>query len=277
MKMFLDESGNDGSSRAFLLGGFAFSNEALGPFDEEWRNILATEPAIQYFKHGEAKGRSGQFEAWMPEAIERKLFTLADVIAKHAQFGMVSIFPHALYQYVTSGSIVPVRTMQRVMNGFDPYSLCAHDVMSSIIRMAIESGETGLIDFTFDAGQISLEDCVRIYETIKPMLPFEYRERMGEVRSEDDRTVTGLQAADPLVGQILVNSRTGKPDAPFQRLIGAGLTIAMHKIEYEHLTGFLRMLQQLNVVWATKILETSGGAEKGHHANKRAEQQRRCE
>lgn len=170
MKMFFDESGNDGISRAFLLGGFGVSNQALGPFDEEWRNTLAMPPAIQYFKHSEAQGRSGQFEAWMPEAIEQKVFSLADVIAKHAQFGIVSIFPHALYQYVTSESIVPERTIQRVMNGFDPYSLCAHDAMSSTIQMAIVDAKTGPIDFTFDAGQTSFEDCKRIYETLKPMI-----------------------------------------------------------------------------------------------------------
>jgi hypothetical protein len=76
IQVYIDDSGNDGRSRHFILAGLMSQAEHWALFSDEWKTsktCLNQTPAIRRFKMTDAAGLSGQFFGCTAEVRDDKL------------------------------------------------------------------------------------------------------------------------------------------------------------------------------------------------------------
>lgn len=86
VQAYIDDSGNEPQSLAFILAGLVASPAQWVAFSDEWKNTLHKPPRLDYFKNNEAMGLKGQFDkarGWTEQKRNDRLVALAQVIRKH--------------------------------------------------------------------------------------------------------------------------------------------------------------------------------------------------
>lgn len=98
IQAFVDDSGNKGSTRHFVLAGLISHSDDWAAFSNEWAACLATKPSINVFKMGQAASRSGEFYRWTEEMRDAKLLALAKIINRHVKivtWSVIDLEAHA--------------------------------------------------------------------------------------------------------------------------------------------------------------------------------------
>jgi len=85
IQVYVDDSGNRGSTRHFVLAGIVGHSEDWEIFSQEWAECLAAKPSIKVFKMGQAASRSGEFYRWTEDMRDAKLKALAQIINRHVK------------------------------------------------------------------------------------------------------------------------------------------------------------------------------------------------
>src|SRR5262245_17278239 len=89
MQAFVDDSGNKGQHKWFVLAGGIASMEEWAAFSDDWQRCLDSAPRIAYFKLNEAKGRrKGEFRNWSAALRDEKVRQLARIIRRHSPLGI---------------------------------------------------------------------------------------------------------------------------------------------------------------------------------------------
>src|ERR1700680_5111703 len=128
LQAYVDDSGSDWQSKAFILAGFVATPSQWDAFKKDWRDALNLPPKIAYFKSNEAYGLKGEFlkaNGWTKEKVDDRLITLAHAIRKHLpEKYSVAISPEDYYAF--SDGIPVAKCMKTLEN---PYFMVFYEFM----------------------------------------------------------------------------------------------------------------------------------------------------
>lgn len=195
LRAYVDDSVSNIGDRRLVLAGLIQSEATWATFDRDWRRVLAESPTISYFKMAEAQNRRDQFKGFSEKERNRKLYALADVIARHAPWGFhASVSISDYRELVEPAAPFPMRT---------PYFLLFYAILFGVARMHKALSVNEPCDFIFD-------QCSGLDKKTLPMLKDMiassgglWGDRIGdEVRFADDKDEVAIQAADLLAWLI---------------------------------------------------------------------------
>lgn len=198
IRAFFDESE---FRDVFLVAGWVADCETWSRFTEDWQSVLDAEPRIDYFKHHEAKGFTGQFSGWSESDAEAKIAALVDVVCRHEMYGVVSGLSTDVHKAAFAGSTVPWKVLRSVLKTIHPYQWCVFSAHSTVLQVQIDKGQSKRVDCVFDEMDGLMAQCIEKYDELKSRLPEEKRAIAGTLTEADDKRVAALQAADLLAGQ----------------------------------------------------------------------------
>lgn len=252
-KAYFDEGSDD--VRIFIMGGWLAPFDEWEQFSDAWARELKCEPSIEYFNHNDAMGLKCQFAGWTPEDRDKKVETLARIIAKYDLTGFVGgIGLHKLKQ-LFGHSVLPKKTLRNFVTFTEPYHFGCLCVISQILGYQVNAIKNLIdqVDFIFDDGVRFFHDCAAIYPKFKDMIPPEWKAIAGTMVPLDDKNVVALQAADMLVGQALLNLRTAESSAALEILV------AKRIFQFNCLAAppesIPKAISKMNVMWATRQLD----------------------
>lgn len=85
---FIDDSGSEGLSHMFVLGGFVSEHVRWSAFSNDWQSALDVAPSLDYFKMREAMAFRGQFDrnrGWNEALRRQRLGLFSEIIVEHVQ------------------------------------------------------------------------------------------------------------------------------------------------------------------------------------------------
>jgi hypothetical protein len=265
LRSFIDETGNDPNEPAFCFTGWIARVDEWERFSDAWAQELIRKPAIEYFKHHEAKSRTEQFEGWSIVACDRKILSLASVITRSdIKYGFSTGIRNDVVRNFIKSAISSTRTVRNILHCSRAYEWAFHAVTSMVLEIQVGLGETETVDFIFDEGDAAFDDCQRIYREIKEMLPPAQRDIAGTVSTGNDKALMPLQAADLLAGVSTVNLRDQRAGKAY-RLLHKNKPLLFMPINKEQ-TPFPHIeehISRLNFWWSLKTMieKAKGGAE----------------
>jgi hypothetical protein len=196
LRAYIDDSGNDGESPAFVLAGYISTAEHWTLFSDEWQQALDMSPKIDAFKMSEAFGRAWDSEAqeWRDGKFTEKMRLLFRIIEAHVDACIAVSFSwdgfrKARDMFSVSGTASST-----------PYAIAFARIIHELGARREEFGLTGKIDFIFDkqserrairANWDALQDAFNFSDIVN-----------SEPQFLDDHAVKPLQAADLLAWWI---------------------------------------------------------------------------
>ena len=256
---YIDETGNDPNEPVFCFCGWVANADEWERFSDAWAKQLRCGPAIEYFKHHEAKARIKQFQDWSAADCEKKIFSLAEVITRFdISYGVCTGIRNDVVHGFMQQAIPSPKTVRSILHFSRPYDWCFHSVIQMVLQLQADSGEPDSVDFVFDEGDSALEDCLKAYNEVKELLPSEKRKVAGSVPTGNDMALMPLQAADLLAGVSTVRLRGEPRTGAAFRLLAKSKRIFFSPVN-RHETPFPNVeevISALNVVWSTKMIET---------------------
>lgn len=266
-RAFVDETGNDPLQFAFTFAAWVATVEEWERFSDDWATVLKSDPSIKYFKHSEAKARVGQFENWDQIACDQKILKLAEVIAKRDVvnlYGLLSGIRNDIITSIINRAVISPKLVRSILHANRSYDWCFHSIASLVIQRQIELGRIEKVDFVFDKGDAAFDDCVACYKSIirEPLFPEENRAVLGTLTEANDKDIVALQAADLLAGQATMKLRGFPIEEPY-RVIAKGNRLLVCNIRPNDpvVRGLEDIIQQLNIVWSSRILERARGSQ----------------
>jgi Protein of unknown function (DUF3800) len=265
LRAFIDESGTEtrGPREIFTMGGWVADVKTWERFSEDWDATLRKPPSIAYFKHNEAKAKDGEFEGWNEVEIDRKVFSLAEVVDRHihpknGSYGVLTGIKAEVLRILLSRSPATRRQIRSVLKMTTPYDFCFHSIAGIVLthQYLTLKNDQG-VDFIFDENP-SFEACEKMYRKLKKLMPPGVRAIAGTATELNDKQVAPLQAADLLVGQVTANIRSGKPEKPFQLFNSVPRRVLFSPIRWGEdavLAGFAKLIGVFNVDWSNLMIE----------------------
>jgi hypothetical protein len=193
LQTFLDASGSVGDSPVYVMAGYVAREEDWGRFVEDWNGVLGLEPRLKFLKMNQAISLDpkGQFRDWTEQQRDDRLNRLAEIINRHALYGIISIVPVEPYLGLFKRIFRP--------NALDrPYFLSFFGVMAKLVHFTANHNLSDRIDFTFDKeggeSEELMEEQFRIFKSIAPQHLIDL---MGDKpHFGNDHELAQLQAAD---------------------------------------------------------------------------------
>ncbi len=263
-RSFVDETGNDPSEPAFCFTGWVARLDEWERFSDAWERQLRRKPAIDYFKHHEAKSRTKQFEGWSVAECDRKILSLARIITKFdIKYGVSTGIRNDVVRNLMKSAIPDIRTVRTILHVSRAYDWAFHSIVSMVLQLQVEFGETETVDFVFHEGDAAFDDCQRTYDVIKKMLPPAVSKIAGSVCTGNDKALMPLQAADLLAGASTANLR-GQMTGNAYRVLHRKKQIFFSPITKRQ-TPFPsvdEIISVLNVVWSMKMMVERGKRKK---------------
>jgi hypothetical protein len=257
-RAFVDDTGSDPREFAFTFAAWVGHAEEWDRFSDEWLEELQREPAIRYFRHYEAKSRTGQFSGWQRSDCGRKILRLAEVIARHELYGAVTGIKNQAVSGSARKAVVSAKTLRSILHASRTYDFCFHSIVSLVLQYQVELGETDRVDFVFDQGDSAFDDCSEMFRGYKnePAYRQDRRAILGTITVSDDKVVKPLQAADLLAGESTAKLRGQLPGEPF-KLLARRKKILFCPIKSSDpmLANFENVISYLNIVWSTRLLD----------------------
>ena len=208
-RVFIDDTGSDPQALIMSLAGWA-SVEAWERFSDTWHDALRARPAIEYFRHYEAKSRGGEFSGWKPEDCEKKIISLAEVIAdSDISYGVLTGIRNDVMQRILNKAILPRKAVRKMMRVSSSYDLCWFNITALVLQYQVNLGEKNAVDFIFDEGDTAFDVCNELWKTFKreKLLSPALLAIAGNCSEGDDKKILPLQAVDLLAGQATMRLR----------------------------------------------------------------------
>jgi hypothetical protein len=265
IRAFVDDSGSDPRDRIFLFGCWVSKEEEWNRFSDGWQQALAAKPAIEYFRHHDAKSLSGPFKGWLRSKAEAKMCVLAEVIRSHENYGVISGIRNEVVSALLKRSVLSPKQVRSVLHVSRPYDWCFSGIVATVLQFQVNVKDEDKVDFIFDEGDTAFDDCSRLYRRMREELPAAMKAIAGIVTTGDDKVAFPLQAADLLAGQATTNIRLGHAEEPFKIMNRGGNRILFCPIRWGDpiVTGFADLLSYLNVLWSTMMIERGKDKPKG--------------
>lgn len=253
MRLFADETSDDAT--VFAMGAWLGDWKEWERFSEAWQAELNFPPKIGFFNNNEAMGKKGQFRSWSDDDRDKKLLSLANVIARYDLVGFLAPVGLGKFNSLYRHSIVPKRALRGILKWTDPYHFVCPCVIAQALGHQVEVARntTDKVDFIFDDGVKSLEDCIANYPRLKTVLPVAAQNIAGTVAPGNDKEIVALQAADILAGQALGSLRIGKPSECLKLLQSKKIyLLRCMENQFDRIPNAISLV---NFVWTVKRLE----------------------
>jgi hypothetical protein len=197
VQAFIDDSGWDGKSPAFVLAGYVAKVEQWEAFVKEWQAVLdLPEPnSLPYWRMSESFRFSDPkcpFYGWTSQQRDDRLKKFVPVINRHVLHGIVSVVPIEPYLRLFKGTYNP-DALDR------PYFLTFFSIMVRLFYLTQQLNLDDRIEFIFDRkGDESAALLQDQYDKFIELAPPELRKlSAGRPRTDgNDVDILPLQAAD---------------------------------------------------------------------------------
>lgn len=262
-RSFIDETEAQSKQgkQVFCFFGWVATADEWERFSNAWYKELHQKPSIDYFKHYEAKSQTGQFQGWPKSKCEAKILSLSKIIANsEIKYGATTSVRTDQLREMLKSCVLPVKTVRSILHASRPYDWAFHSIVSMILQLQVNLGETEPIDFVFDEGDAAFDDCARRYREFRALLPRALSAIAGTVLTANDKMVMPLQAADLIAGEATVRLRCQPASQPY-KLIHENKTIFSCPVTLadKPFSNFPELLSLLNIIWATRVLEKVKG------------------
>lgn len=256
LQAFVDDSGSDPQSFAFVLGGFVARPPQWAAFTDEWERALHRPPRLEYFKNNEAMGLKDQFDrkrGWTEQKRNDRLVELAHVIRKHIPERFSVAMRHSDYKNYMHG--IPVRRRMKTLE--DPYFMLFHEFM--LIVASVHSLEPKAVPCKFvfdDQGEVGRRARTwwpTFRKSMRNAAKFDFSPYFtgSPPDFEQDTEFKPLQAADLYAGQlnrVMASDRIAIPPSPALRTLWA--ISGYHRVlDYKYLAPlrdhFMRMAKKI--------------------------------
>ena len=227
LQAFVDDSGSDPQSFAFVLGGFVARPLQWTAFTHEWEKVLHQPPRLEYFKNNEAMGLKDQFDkkrGWTEQKRNDRLVALAHVITKHIPERFSVAMRNSDYKNYVHG--IPVRRRMKTLE--DPYFMLFHEFM--LIVASVHSLEPKAVPCKFvfdDQGEVGRR--ARTWwpifkNSMRNAAKFDFSPYFTESPPDfqQDTEFRPLQAADLYAGQlsrVMASDKIAIPPSPALRTL----------------------------------------------------------
>lgn len=191
LQVFLDDSGKDGKSPAFVLAGYIAHVHDWDSFANDWQTLLAKERSIKYIKGYEAFRLKKQFDKWSELDRDRRMLEFIALIKSYSGKGIAFTIERQCFTKILDG--VPKKP-------FDSPSMFAYLLaLTSILPIVADLFDSQQIDLILDHNVVKRPQAKSAYKQLGMVAPelFQLLARK-EPRFEDDMNVLPLQAADIL-------------------------------------------------------------------------------
>jgi hypothetical protein len=196
VQAFLDDSGNVGQHKWFVLAGWMATVEQWAAFSEDWQRCLDSNPRIAHFKLNEAVScEKGEFRHWREDARDQKLVALARVIRRHQP--MAVFYATAIEPLMAARASWPKPLSNPI---FWAYQSSIHIVCHELFS----SGQRERFEMFFDENSRLAPSLKLWYPVLRAVLEEEERLALMPVEPlfRDDKRFLPLQAADLLAGVL---------------------------------------------------------------------------
>lgn len=238
LEAYVDDSASEVGDRRLFLAAYINEADQWAAFSSAWSAVLASPPAIAYFKMVEAQNLRGQFKGWSAEARDAKVMDLADLIPRFRCWSAHASVSREDYAAILKpASPEPLKA---------PYFACWWTLIDTVAQYHASLGFQGMppVDFTFDQQDGVGDDAALWYGWLKDGRN-EIREHLGATPVfRDDKFVPALQAADMLAWHIRRRHERGEESAAFRLLVGDGLH-AYRDIDAATLRGWAAAFRQV--------------------------------
>lgn len=254
---YIDETGNDPNEPAFCFSGWVASVDEWERFSDAWAEQLRRGPAIHYFKHHEAKARIKQFQDWSAADCEKKTYSLAEVITKFdISYGVCTGVSNEAVRRFLDKAVPSPKTVRSILHISRPYDWCFHSIIQMVLQLQADFGECEAVHFIFDEGDSAIEDCRKVYNEVRELLPPAKRRVAGSVSTGNDKVLMPLQAADLLAGVSTVRLRGEPTTGEAYRLLSKSKRIFFSPVNrYETpFPNVEEVISILNVLWSVKMV-----------------------
>lgn len=194
LQAFVDDSASDTGDERYFLACYINTAERWMEFSTAWAAALKAPPSIDYCHMVEAQNLRGQFKGWEPEARNRKIVSLSEVIRQHSPW--------------SAEASLSRRDCKKIMVPAAPYGLsqpfflCFHLIIDAVARFHRREGIRIPVDFVFDEQGGMGAGAVLFYEMIKEEHP-DLKDLLGSTPVfRDDKAILPLQAADMLAWHL---------------------------------------------------------------------------
>jgi hypothetical protein len=189
---FVDESGNKGQARHFVMAALVGSSEVWAEFSDEWKLCLRETPAIAYFKMKEAAGKpSGQFRGLSTDQRDGKLRDLARIINRYPKLMTYSTIDLEAFAKVWGRHEKPQN---------DPYFWPYQNTIMTICHELWDRGWRERFEINYDENVISGLRARPWYPFIRTMMATKYSEQTSilpvDPMFKSDDEFMPLQACD---------------------------------------------------------------------------------
>jgi len=251
---FLDESEQ---GNTFILAGWVSDRATWERFSEDWYAAIREAPAIEYFKHHEAKGEppTGQFAGWPRKHINAKMNQLVDIICAHEMYGVISGLDLSIYEAAYSESIAHRKQLRSAMKNIHPYNVCVFSMSALVLQIQIDRKCRETVDLIFDEMTGLFDECKDTYNDFKqrPDFPLDKKAIAGAFSQANDKDEVPLQAADLLAGLETTSQRLKYVGGYYTRLRKAH-KIYVSPAYFPSFDGIPELIRLFNVAWSTKTL-----------------------
>ncbi len=199
LNCYIDDSGNESKSNdagpVFVLAGYVSTVERWKSFSDDWDIALKSGiKPLEHFKAAEAESLRKQFHGWSEEDRDAKVAELADIVIRHAMFGLSAILSWESYQSVQG---------EYPAHYINPYALLFHSIINSAVHRMNRLCIDDKIEFIFDDQGMDGVNAVRNYRLAKDELPQAIRDRVsGLPMHRHDKDLLPLQSADMAAWQV---------------------------------------------------------------------------
>lgn len=192
MQAFVDDSGNKGTTRHFVLAGLLGGAESWADFSEEWRVALAEPPAIPLLKMSHAANKpTGHFRGMTEEQRDEKLRRLARVINRAPRVATYSIIDLDAHRKTWAKNQKPQS---------DPYFWPFHNTIMAVCHTLWEIGWRERFEIVYDTDVIFGPRARHWYPFVQKMMQIRFPDEATilpvdpSFRTDDE--YMPLQAAD---------------------------------------------------------------------------------
>lgn len=195
LNAYIDDSLAQSNVCEFCLAGYMATAGEWMKFSDAWDDAMREDPKIEAFKASDAESLKGEFLGWQPEARDKKVYRLAQVIDSHS----LASFDCRLSKRDFEEILLPVCPYDLR----SPYFSLFFGVMINAARQLDHFKIDVPIDFIFDEqGRVGAEAALW-YGPSRALQPPHLRKLLGNRPTfRTDDKMLPLQAADCLVWHL---------------------------------------------------------------------------
>jgi hypothetical protein len=144
MFAYIDDSGSDPSQPLYVLGGLILPEETWAIFADDWKHVLGSDPAIEYFKGSEVWDKQkGPFAALTTRERSAKVDALADVIFTYKPLAIACHVEWEIFkEFSDANALVPELD--------DPYFFLFFALHAQVIQTSRQILRFSPVNFVFD-------------------------------------------------------------------------------------------------------------------------------